>query len=157
MYPNISKPKVCHKMSCNSFAFSLQFSLVSHRENCKQTIWSSTQKSRGQRVSSLLQVNPRFMFVSQQTVRCCLQSRSQPITRSTAGYRNWYVVQKCAMFLKLGQIKVGSCSNEPYQSSFVTRLGPLLGAFLGLVVLVRTRVWLLFSRLIKGEVWFFAH
>ncbi len=48
----------------------------------------SGQISRRQRILSLLEVNPWFMFVSLQTANCS-QSCSQPIMHSTAGYGSW--------------------------------------------------------------------
>ncbi len=55
-------------------------------------IWkqnSTLERTSRQRISSLLQVNHQFMFVSQQ-IAVCLWSCPQPVMHSTAGYRSWF-------------------------------------------------------------------
>ncbi len=60
-------------------------------------VYGCLPKNQEGNISSLLQVNPPYMFVSQQTA-VCLQSRRQPRMLTTGAD----LVQKCSVLAKIG-------------------------------------------------------
>ncbi len=110
--------------------------------------WLPAQESKRQHTLWLVQVNPRFMFVSWQTAHCSFTKLSIAHYAQCSWPRELVYSQNTQLFLRLGRIKFRSCSyhKKLYQSSFVTRLRPPFQIVLGLVVLIHSQVWLLCSQ-----------
>ncbi len=108
---------------------------------CFSSCWavcSSAQKSRRHHISSLFEINPPFMFVSQQTA-VCLQSHPQFITQHSR-YRSWFSPKLCNSSV------VGADQDWIHvHSFFVTGPRSVWRGGLGPVVLVCNQLWLLCS------------